>query len=97
MDDLLAQWMTVKTNIAELEKEEKIIRNRVKFVMEKKELMTFQTKSFRISRSNVTRETLSKNVCPPEVWIRYAKKSSFDMIRLMRRDEKEEVHHEEEE
>ena len=82
MDQLLDKWFKLKQEIQKLSKEEEAIKARIKSGMKTKKLDAFRTTHYRVVIKEMSRESLSKKECPPEVWKKYAKKNTYDMIKL---------------
>lgn len=82
MSVLLSKWHELKLKIKELEKQESEIRTKVETFMNTKQLDTFRSHNFRVTKRVMSRETLSKKSCPPEVWSKYSQKHQYTVIRL---------------
>lgn len=79
---LLRKWWDLRQQIKQLEKEEENIRERVKMVMTTKKLSQLRRGNYRVVYREMSRDTLSKKDCPPEVWAKYAKKINYPWIKV---------------
>ena len=82
IDNLLDKWYLLKQDIQKQQKIEEQIRTKIKNAMHTKNLKEMTTEKYKVSVCNLSRETLSKNVCPREIWEKYRKKSTFDVVKL---------------
>ena len=77
IDDLLRLWQTNKAQIQELEKKNDLYRSYAEKLMNKNGTDDIEGSTYRVTRSNVVRESVNKKDLPSDVWNRYCKKSSF--------------------
>lgn len=82
LDIALHQWHALKKELKELTEKEEVLRNKIKKVLEIKKVSTLASERYKVSSRMMSRETLSKKNCPSDVWKQYAKKSTFQVIKL---------------
>lgn len=79
---LLKKWWELRQQIKQLEKEENDIREKIKTAMITKKLAQLRGGDYRVIFREMTRDTLSKKDCPPEIWSRYAKHIKYHWIKV---------------
>jgi hypothetical protein len=82
LDDVLKEWHEVRQKKAYYEKQEEKYKEAIEKYLNKKSTDKIYGKYFNVTRSSVTRESMSKACTPVEVWKQYAKRSTFAMYRL---------------
>lgn len=82
MSQLLKRWYEIHSQIKQLEKEENLIKEKIKSAMVTKGLTQVRGGDYRVSYRQMTRESLSKKDCPVDVWSKYCKKSSFHVMKI---------------
>jgi septation ring formation regulator EzrA len=81
-ETVLKKWWDIRQQIKQLEKEEEIIRDKIKNVMISKKLSQLRGKNYRVVYREMSRDTLSKKDCPPEVWSKYSRKITYPMVKI---------------
>ena len=77
IDDILEKWEECKNQASYYEKESEKYKKAVQDYMTKKDKNTISGKIYTVSRRNNTREQLSKNNIPIELWQKYCNRFSY--------------------
>jgi hypothetical protein len=81
-DSTFEKWNNLKKEISRLTKEEEKIRERMKKTMISKRIATISGNKYIVRLREMSRETLSKDNCPADVWRNFAKKSKYYTLTL---------------
>ncbi len=79
---LLKKWWDLRQQMKQIEKEEQHIREKVKTVMIEKNLTQLRRGDYRVMYREMSRESLSRKECPPEIWQKYSKKISYPVVKV---------------
>lgn len=79
---MLKRWYEIHSQIKQLEKEENLIKDKVKSLMLSKALTQVRGGDYRVSYKQMSRESLSKKDCPTELWNKYCKKNTFSVLKI---------------
>lgn len=82
MDAILQRWFDVKMGLRALNKEEEIIKKKIRAVMTRKGITDLHRRQYHVSLRQMKRETLTKKDCPRAVWEAHRKVSVFPVLRL---------------
>lgn len=82
IEELLSNWFEAKQRLAELEKKCDKYKLMADRIMNIRGEDTLKTRNFKLTKSDMERETLSKKDVPKDIWNMYAKVSSFSTFRL---------------
>jgi hypothetical protein len=82
IEELLTNWFEAKQNLYELEKRCDKYKLTADRIMNMRGEDTLKTRSFKLTKTDMERETLSKKDVPKDIWNAYAKVSSFSTFRL---------------
>lgn len=77
IDDLLDKWYEAKQTIAELEKKQDKYKKLAEKLMSSSGSNSLSSSSYKLSRKNMIRLSLSKKDVPDDIWNRYAKQISY--------------------
>lgn len=77
IDELLEIWNETKTKIADLEKKCDKYKQYCERLMKKMNVDILSGSRYYVSRSQVTRSTMSKKDVPDDVWNKYASKCTY--------------------
>lgn len=77
IDDVLEKWEECKKQASYYEKESEKYKQAVQTYMNKKDKNTIAGEYYTVSRRNNTREQLSKNNIPIELWKKYCNRFSY--------------------
>lgn len=80
---LLKRWWDIKQKIRELQKEDTLLRDKFKEYLSSRGKSSIRFKDFQITYKEMSRESLSKKNCPPEVWKKYCTTSKYPIVRLV--------------
>ncbi len=81
-ENLMKRWWDLKMKIKRLTRDEKVINEKIKNVMETKNLKIYQSGNYTVHLKTMNRSTLSKVNCPSEIWEKYSKKSTSNYVKL---------------
>ena len=82
IDALLSNWFEAKQRIAELEKKCDKYKSIVDKIMNMKGEDSLKSKTFKLTKTDIERETIAKKDVPKDIWKTYCKTSSFSTYRL---------------
>ena len=68
IDSVLKKWNDAKIRKTEVEKECEIYKEAVERYMAKKDKNKIESADYSVQRRSITRESLTKNEVPPEIW-----------------------------
>lgn len=75
--DLLEKWHDTKQQIIQLEAECDRYKRAVGKLMDKSGNESLKSKFYTVKRRNISKQTLTKNSVPSDIWTKYAKDSTF--------------------
>ena len=82
IDELLQKWYETKAEIATLEKKCEKYKRCSEKIMENMNKNLLSTSKFILKKVDMTRNTISKNDVPVEIWNKYSKETSFSSFYL---------------
>jgi len=82
IDALLSNWFEAKQKIAELEKKCDKYKSIADKIMNMKGEDSLKSKTFKLTKTDIERETIAKKDVPKDIWKTYCKTSSFSTYRL---------------
>jgi len=82
IDGLLSNWFEAKQRIAELEKKCDKYKSIADKIMNMKGEDSLKSKTFKLTKTDIERETIAKKDVPKDIWKTYSKTSSFSTYRL---------------
>jgi hypothetical protein len=82
IDNLLSNWFEAKQRIAELEKKCDKYKSIADKVLNIKGEDSLKSKTLKLTKSDIERQSISKKDVPKDIWKAYAKLSSFSTYRL---------------
>lgn len=95
LSETITKWIETKQRLSELEKKHEKYRSIIQSAMEKDNLSELQhtdkadpSKKYVIKKSTLHRETISKNDIPVHLWEQYHKTSSYIVIRVCDKNDK---------
>jgi hypothetical protein len=77
IDTILDKWLQAKKHHAIYEKECNKYKEAVENYMNKKSIDKIEGKNLNLTRRFNTRECVSKDALPPDIWVKYAKKFTY--------------------
>lgn len=77
LDTILQKWDNAKKEKALYEKQCDEYKGAVERYMKKKDTNIINGKQFTVSRRSISRQQLSKQNVPPEIWERYATRFTY--------------------
>jgi hypothetical protein len=90
IDELLQKWYETKAEIALLEKKCEKYKRCSEKIMDNMNKSLLSTSKFILKKVDMTRNTISKNDVPIEIWNKYSKETSFSSFYLTSISEKKE-------
>lgn len=84
LEKLLSEWSKAKHQIAKLEAREKDIKSLVADIMKEEDTSTLYTENYKVTRRNQNRSCISQKDVPEDIWVKYAKKTTFPVFYLKR-------------
>lgn len=81
-DELLEKWFKTKSEISLLEKKCDKYKRCAEKIMEELDKNTISSSNYTLKKVDMSRNTISKNDVPSEIWNKYSKKSSFSSYYL---------------
>lgn len=85
IDSVLQKWDDAKKKKAEVEKECDMYKEAVEKYMMKKEKNTIEGRYYTVQKRSVTREHLTKNMVPSEIWLKYSSRFSYTSYYLTKK------------
>ena len=85
INSLLEKWEECKSQKTLLEKKCEKYRKSISQHMDKKELNQLVSKNYIVTRRTNTRQQLSKQNVPSDIWDRYATRFSYESIHLKKK------------
>ena len=85
IDTILEKWDSAKKEKSKLEKECEMYKKAVERYMNKKEKNIVLGKIYKITRRSNTRQQLSKQNVPKEIWDRYSNRFTYFSYHLKRK------------
>jgi|688.fasta_scaffold09413_6 hypothetical protein len=82
IDNLLSNWFEAKQRIADLEKKCDKYKAIADKVMNIKGEDSLKSKTLKLTKTDIERESISKKDVPKDIWKTHAKLSSFSTYRL---------------
>lgn len=82
IEELLSNWFEAKQRLSELEKKCDKYRLTADRIMNIRGEDILKTRNFKLTKTDMERETLSKKDVPKDIWNTYAKVSTFSTFRL---------------
>lgn len=82
IEELLTNWFEAKQKLSELEKKCDKYKLTADRIMNMRGEDVLKSRSFKLTKTDMERETLSKKDVPKDIWNAYAKVSSFSTFRL---------------
>jgi hypothetical protein len=82
IDNLLSNWFEAKQRIIELEKKCDKYKSIADKVLNMRGEDSIKSKTFKLTKSDIERQSISKKDVPKDIWKTYAKLSSFSTYRL---------------
>lgn len=82
IEELLNNWFEAKQRLAELEKKCDKYKLMADKIMNIRGEDSLKTRTLKLTKTDMERETLSKKDVPKDIWNTYAKVSSFSTYRL---------------
>lgn len=79
---LMSKWDETRKQIAELETKLEKYKKVATKLMDKNGTNELKDNNFSLSRKNITRETLTKNDLPIDIWNRYSKRCTYQSFYL---------------
>lgn len=80
LNKLLAKWNEAKKDLAH--QEEKVERYKKKVEELMKDQLVLSSEDFIVTKRSITRETVSQQSMPAELWRKYANRSTFNAFYL---------------
>ena len=77
IDSVFKKWDEAKKKKAEAEKECDMYKDAVEKYMSKKEKNTIEGTYYKCQKRSITREHLSKDMVPSDIWQKYSKRFSY--------------------
>lgn len=87
--ETIEKFLEIKKQLSELEKRHEKYRKWIESYMEKEQMMEIEHDNIRIKLTKQQRESVSKKDLPPEVWSKYAKRTTFNVIKVSKKGDKE--------
>lgn len=87
--ETVEKFLEIKKQLSELEKRHEKYRKWIESYMEKEQMMEIEHDNITIKLTKQQRESVSKKDLPPEVWSKYAKRTSFNVIKVSKKGDKE--------
>lgn len=88
VDDLLDKWSESKQEIAELEKKCDRYKRLADKIMNSKGVLKLSSAYYNLTKRTLSRTTLAKKDVPKDVWIRYARETSYPAYYLTEKKSK---------
>lgn len=85
IDTILEKWDIAKKRKADLEKDCEKYKGAVERYMNKKGKDSVSSKYYTVTRRSNTRQQLSKQRVPPEIWDRYANRFTYTSYHLKKK------------
>jgi hypothetical protein len=80
--ELLQRWNSAKKDLVEVEARIEKYKKLAKKIMSKTGSNVIESSSYTLNRQEISRNSLSKNDVPKDIWDRYSKSSSYDAYYL---------------
>lgn len=82
LPDLLKRWWNMKQEIKRLNDEESKIKERIKKAMVSRKLGKIRGGDYSVTYREISRDTLARKDCPPDVWAKYSRKITYPSLRV---------------
>lgn len=86
--ETIEKFLDIKRQLSELEKRHEKYRKWIESYMEKEEVMEIEHNDVTIKLSKQQRESVAKKDLPPEIWSKYAKRTTFNVIKVSKKGDK---------
>lgn len=87
--ETIEKFLDIKKQLSELEKRHEKYRKWIESYMEKEQMMEIEHDHVTIKLTKQQRESVSKKDLPPDVWSKYAKRTSFNVIKVSKKGDKD--------
>ena len=81
-DELLQRWDSAKKDLADVEARIEKYKKLAKKIMVKTGSNVIESSSYTLNRQEISRNSISKNDVPRDIWDKYSKSSSYDAYYL---------------
>lgn len=95
--ETIEKFLEIKKQLSELEKRHEKYRKWIESYMEKEQMMEIEHDTVTIKLTKQQRESVSKKDLPAEVWSKYAKRTSFNVIKVSKKGDKNDKNDKEDE
>ena len=85
-EDLLDNWYKAKQEISILEKKCEKYKKAAEKLMSQTQKNTLKSTSYSLKKIDISKNTISKNDVPDEIWYRYSKRTSYNSFYLNTND-----------
>lgn len=82
LSQILHDWHEAREKVEKYEKKIEKYRELVKKQLEKENKNSISVGEFKVTKTHVVRSTISKQNVPEEIWNKYSKKSTYDVVSL---------------
>ncbi len=87
--ETIEKFLEIKKQLSELEKRHEKYRKWIESYMEKEQVMEIEHNHVTIKLSKQQRESVAKKDLPPEIWSKYAKRTTYNVIKISKKGDKE--------
>lgn len=88
INETIQKYIETKEKLSELEKKADKYRDYIEYYMKKDMLSEITYSNHIIKKYTITRETISKKDVPQHIWDEYHKTSTSTMIRILKKNDK---------
>ena len=90
IDILLERWYDTKEKLSELENKLEKYKKYAEKIMNENDLQTLSNSKYTLARRNMSRNILSKDDVPFDVWNRYSRNINYNMFTIKKNKNKKE-------
>jgi hypothetical protein len=85
MSNLLDRWVLIRKQLADLQLEHDLLKEKIHELMNDKEVNKIATDRYLATRTFQTKETIKRATVPEDIWNRYATTVEFPVLRVKKK------------
>ena len=85
VSSLLKEWNDIKNHLKHLQHQDEHYRQEVQHIMNERNTNILKSRDFMCKRSTRSRESMSKNHVPRQIWNEYAIQTEYNVLSLTER------------